>query len=87
MDLNEIVNLILAISQKTLTMHYVLSLDIDECASDPCMNNANCTDLIDSFNCTCVDGYIGIQCETGEITIQICLYICHSRYSLCYSGV
>lgn len=38
-------------------------LQIDECASSPCFNNATCTDLFLGFNCTCEEGYVGTLCE------------------------
>ena len=39
--------------------------DIDECSSDPCKHGGNCTNLINQYNCTCVEGYTGLDCETG----------------------
>ena len=39
--------------------------DIDECASNPCLNEATCNDLSNSYKCTCVIGYRGKMCETG----------------------
>jgi hypothetical protein len=45
------------------TIHLV---DIDECASSPCDNGATCTDGVDDFVCTCVDGYTGEFCQTGQ---------------------
>ena len=36
---------------------------IDECASFPCKNLANCTDQINDYNCTCLPGYTGKNCE------------------------
>ena len=43
--------------------------DIDECdGSDyPCDLNANCTNIIGSFSCTCVTGYYGdgLTCNGG----------------------
>ena len=39
--------------------------EINECASNPCLNNGTCVDKINSFNCTCPGGFIGIRCETG----------------------
>ena len=45
---------------------YILFEDIDDCESTPCMNAAACTDLVNGHNCTCVGGYEGFLCETGE---------------------
>ena len=33
--------------------------DIDECESVPCMNNATCLDILNSFLCICLDGFTG----------------------------
>ena len=41
--------------------------EIDECASNPCQFGGNCTDLINGYNCTCSDGYMGVLCETGLV--------------------
>lgn len=38
-------------------------VDIDECDSEPCQNNATCSDLIKDYNCTCAPGYTGKNCE------------------------
>ena len=40
--------------------------EIDECASNPCQNGGTCTDLLDSYTCNCIEGYIGLDCETGK---------------------
>ena len=34
-------------------------IDENECLSDPCHTNANCTDTIGSYLCECDDGYTG----------------------------
>ena len=39
--------------------------EIDECNSDPCQNDANCEDLLNSYECHCVPGYTGEQCQTN----------------------
>ena len=44
--------------------HNLLS-DINECNSRPCENGATCNDEVDAYNCSCVDGYNGTNCETG----------------------
>ena len=35
----------------------LLNADIDECEQSPCGINANCTNAIGSFNCSCEDGF------------------------------
>ena len=45
----------------------IILVDINECASNPCKNNGVCIDGINAFTCNCKDGYIGLECETGEI--------------------
>ena len=40
-------------------------VDIDDCANNPCQNGATCTDMVNQYNCTCVDGYSGDNCEIG----------------------
>jgi hypothetical protein len=39
--------------------------DIDECASNPCLNGAACVDDVNGYTCACVAGYTGDHCETG----------------------
>ncbi|XP_074657166.1 uncharacterized protein LOC141910330 [Tubulanus polymorphus] len=39
------------------------SINYDDCASAPCLNNATCRDEINSYTCTCQPGFIGINCE------------------------
>ena len=34
-------------------------LDINECSSNPCHDNATCTDNEGSFDCQCKDGFSG----------------------------
>ena len=38
-------------------------VDIDECSSNPCRNGGVCTDLINSFRCTCPIGFAGERCD------------------------
>ena len=40
--------------------------EINECDVGPCENNANCTDLLNDFNCSCLPGYTGKTCDIGE---------------------
>ncbi|CAH1720705.1 unnamed protein product [Chironomus riparius] len=46
-------------------------IDIDECASTPCQNNATCIDLVADYKCDCTrTGFVGNNCE---IDIDECL--------------
>ena len=51
-----------------LTSTFFFLSDIDECGDSSlnnCSENANCTDTIGSYECTCLEGYSGdgISCE------------------------
>ena len=50
----------------TLIMIIYIPSDINECASTPCENGASCSDGINRYTCTCVAGYTGLHCETGD---------------------
>ncbi|XP_077463845.1 sushi, nidogen and EGF-like domain-containing protein 1 isoform X2 [Stigmatopora argus] len=39
-------------------------IDVDECASSPCLNGGSCQDLVNRFSCQCPPGYTGSRCET-----------------------
>lgn len=46
-------------------------IDIDECSSTPCQNNATCIDLVADYKCDCTrTGFVGNNCE---IDIDECL--------------
>jgi hypothetical protein len=50
-----------------LLKHYLFIFpEINECESSPCQNRAECVDKVDSYICTCKDGYEGINCEIGK---------------------
>lgn len=37
--------------------------DVNDCASNPCMNGGHCIDLKDNFQCQCKEGFWGKFCE------------------------
>ena len=49
--------------------------EIDECLSSPCVNDATCTDSINTYTCICADGYTGTHCESGMSYLHISVYI------------
>ena len=51
------------------------STDIDECSSNPCLNNGNCTDGINSFSCECGEGYTGVNCS---VSMEQCDILCQN---------
>ena len=44
----------------------VVVLDIDFCASDPCKNSATCESRDTDYECKCLPGYSGTDCEIGK---------------------
>jgi Notch-like protein len=46
----------------SLASHYLYS-DVDECDSNPCENGGRCLDQVNRFQCECLAGYVGEQCE------------------------
>uniref|UniRef100_A0A4X1UK47 Crumbs cell polarity complex component 2 n=1 Tax=Sus scrofa TaxID=9823 RepID=A0A4X1UK47_PIG len=52
------------------------SVDVDECASRPCLSGGLCQDLPNSFQCHCPDGYTGPTCQedVNECLSEPCLH-------------
>ncbi len=40
------------------------SQNINECASNPCLNGGTCVDIINGYTCTCPQYYNGTNCAT-----------------------
>lgn len=38
-------------------------VNTDDCAENPCLLGANCTDLIADFSCSCPSGFTGKRCQ------------------------
>ena len=43
-----------------------VSLDRDECSSNPCKNSGTCVEKVADYQCTCLIGFTGKNCESGE---------------------
>ncbi|KAK0069574.1 protein jagged-1b [Biomphalaria pfeifferi] len=41
-------------------------IEILECESNPCLNDAVCSDLINGYLCTCKNGFTGTNCELEQ---------------------
>ena len=41
--------------------------DIHECVSNPCQNQGTCHDGVNTYSCTCTEGYTGTACDKGII--------------------
>ena len=52
--------------QQIYLLIYLLSIDMDECASNPCQNNATCIDQVAGYRCQCNPGYAGNRCQNGK---------------------
>ena len=42
-----------------------MKLDVNECASNPCKNNAACNDRVNGYTCSCASGWTGTHCDQG----------------------
>lgn len=48
-------------------LSFSCSLNINECASTPCQNGGSCVDYINKYQCLCVSGYSGANCEVSDV--------------------
>ena len=54
---------------------FLITQDMDECVSDPCINGGNCTDAEAGYTCTCPVGWESIHCHVGEYLSYV-----HNKY-------
>ena len=59
-------------------------LNIDDCKSNPCQNDATCIDGIANYTCSCADGFEG---DTCEIDIDDCLSNPCQNDGTCIDGI
>ena len=43
--------------------HFEFTVNIDECWSNPCLNDGTCNDGDNGYTCYCSDGFCGDHCE------------------------
>jgi hypothetical protein len=67
--------------KKTLSFYFLFA-DINECASNPCKNGAQCVNGQNSFTCNCASGWTGTTCTTGILSLL--LYNKVSFISVCF---
>lgn len=48
----------------------MVNVDIDECASNPCLNGATCIDKVNEYRCVCADGWTGKRCQHSKIVFD-----------------
>lgn len=56
--------------------------DINECLNHPCLNGGQCVNLIGGYQCLCLDGFHGHDCNDLD---QICP-VCQNGATECYNG-
>ncbi|PIK54066.1 hypothetical protein BSL78_09047 [Apostichopus japonicus] len=47
----------------------LITMEINECSSEPCFNEGFCVDLENDFACSCLNGFMGDLCE---IDVNLC---------------
>ncbi|XP_068124188.1 vitamin K-dependent protein Z [Hyperolius riggenbachi] len=56
-----------------------------QCSSNPCLNDAECTDTIRSYTCSCAEGYKGTNCQFAINECHLdaedaCQHFCDPKY-------
>ena len=56
-------------------------MEIDECESNPCLNDGTCQDAVNSFSCICPageNGFFGAICVSKYWKVSPLAKTCHS---------
>ncbi|XP_047213680.1 coagulation factor X-like isoform X2 [Girardinichthys multiradiatus] len=61
-------------------------IDGDQCAENPCMNGAMCSDSVGGYDCVCKSGFTGVHCEKDETLCTLekhkgCSQFCKPGYT------
>ena len=61
--------------------------DVDECVSNPCLNQGKCTQGVDTFTCDCEEPYTGVMCDIYNPPCDSCrIYSNQCRLDPCING-
>lgn len=44
------------------------------CSQEPCLNSGRCNPQLDTYECICLSGFSGTQCQNSEYHFYICMY-------------
>ena len=58
-----------------LNLQYLLLPDIDDCSPNPCRNGATCADKVNSYTCSCIEGYTGYNCSSGTSVSRLVCFV------------
>lgn len=56
----------LSVSRTYVVFPILFFIDIVNCASNPCNNDATCVEVADGYKCVCQAGFTGPNCEIDE---------------------
>ena len=75
-----------------LTPSCCLTLDINDCQQNPCLNGGLCADGVNAFTCQCPQGFTGNTCQTSKCVPQgsslgLCAWDCQPNPCLCTDGM
>ena len=61
--------------------------DYNECVTQPCDSNADCTNTVGSYSCQCRSGYTGDgNTCTGRFILQIIIRECNRLFCVLSNG-
>lgn len=72
--INDVLIYSIKVDNKCGILSSLINADIDECESSPCVQG-NCTDQVNGYLCKCIPGYIGVNCDTGKLSILMMKYL------------
>ena len=61
--------------------------DVNECLASPCLNQGTCENNDGSYNCRCVPGWEGQNCEIGTTPNFISHYNVFGNFTPCVMRV